>query len=184
LIELTKADAARRQLQTAIRLFFMEGDLVSVHTLASAAQEVLRDLLKAKGLPSPSIKDIDLIPEDKKKLWFQAVNHEQNFFKHADRDPDGILVYNPDLTPYVLYDASLLFSTLNKGVLVVDVAAFLVWFVVNFPELLANDKGAQAAKRLLEARTGGASDRLTFHRMLENPDQLLRDMREFGFSTG
>jgi hypothetical protein len=184
MIQLTKIDAARRQLQTAIRLFFMEVDPVSTHTLASAAQEILRGLLKAKGLASTSIKDSDLVPTDKRKLWFEAVNHEQNFLKHADRDPDGTLVYNPELLPYVLHDASSMYSALNDGVLVVEVAAFIMWFVVHYPELLIDDTGRRAAERLLDARTGGANDHQTFHRMLEDPDSLLRDMREFGFSTG
>jgi hypothetical protein len=67
-IRLTKLDAARHQLKTAIRLFFEERDPVSIHALASAAQEVLRDLLRARGIPSPSIKDSDLIKPEYRKL--------------------------------------------------------------------------------------------------------------------
>jgi hypothetical protein len=33
-IKISKLEAARRQLDTAIRLYFMESDSVSVHTLA------------------------------------------------------------------------------------------------------------------------------------------------------
>ena len=40
-----KLDAAKRQLRTGIILFFEDADTVSVHTLTSAAQELLRDLL-------------------------------------------------------------------------------------------------------------------------------------------
>jgi hypothetical protein len=46
-IKISKLDAARRQLDTAIRLYFMEGDPVSVHTLAAAAFEILKDLVRS-----------------------------------------------------------------------------------------------------------------------------------------
>ena len=50
---ITKIDATRRQLRTAIRLFCQDGDAVSIHTLASAAQGVLDALLKPNGKGSP-----------------------------------------------------------------------------------------------------------------------------------
>ncbi len=49
----TKLDAARRQLHTAIRLFFANEDMVSVHTLTRASHEILRTLLSAKGPEGP-----------------------------------------------------------------------------------------------------------------------------------
>ena len=50
-LRLTKLDAARRQLETAVRLYFHEGDPVSTHTLAAAAYNVLRALNKRQGGP-------------------------------------------------------------------------------------------------------------------------------------
>src|SRR5262245_42997551 len=49
----SKLDAARRQIRTAIRLFFEDGDTVSIHTLTSAAEELLRDFLIDAGKKSP-----------------------------------------------------------------------------------------------------------------------------------
>ena len=40
----TKLEAASRQLDTAIRLFFSGGDAVSIHTLAAAAFNVFADI--------------------------------------------------------------------------------------------------------------------------------------------
>ena len=40
-VTLSKLDVARRQLETAIRLYFYDGDFVSTHTLAAAACKVL-----------------------------------------------------------------------------------------------------------------------------------------------
>jgi hypothetical protein len=48
-MKLGKEEVAVRQLDTAIRLLFDGEDNVSVHTLACAAANVLRDVLKAQG---------------------------------------------------------------------------------------------------------------------------------------
>jgi hypothetical protein len=44
-IKITKMDAAKRQVRTAIKLWFMEEDPVSIHTLVSAAHEIIHTLL-------------------------------------------------------------------------------------------------------------------------------------------
>ena len=43
-IVIAKLDAAKRQLQTAIALFFDDGDPISIHTLACAAYDVIDDV--------------------------------------------------------------------------------------------------------------------------------------------
>jgi hypothetical protein len=39
--KVTKVDAARRQISTAIRLFFGRRDTISIHTLVAAALKVI-----------------------------------------------------------------------------------------------------------------------------------------------
>ena len=73
-IEVSKLDAARRQLETAIRLFFYDGDFVSTHTLAAAAFNVLNDLSRRADGDRKSMRDqlLDYIPDQKNKNWFIA----------------------------------------------------------------------------------------------------------------
>jgi hypothetical protein len=49
-ITVTKLDAARRQLRTALRLWFHDGDPVSIHALLAAAHEIIHRLYRNKGL--------------------------------------------------------------------------------------------------------------------------------------
>jgi len=64
---LTKLQAAKRQLRVAIRLYFERRDLVAVHALAAAAQEILCDLGRPRGIKSV-LRNYDLIrPEHKKE---------------------------------------------------------------------------------------------------------------------
>ena len=50
-IKVNKLEAARRQIGTAIELWFSGGDPISIHTLIGAASQILCDLLKHQGLP-------------------------------------------------------------------------------------------------------------------------------------
>jgi len=43
-IQISKLEAARRQLTTAVKLFFTGGDIVSIHTLAFASFNVTRNI--------------------------------------------------------------------------------------------------------------------------------------------
>jgi hypothetical protein len=50
IVFVTKAAAARRQLDAAIRFWFAEEDELAVHTVAAAAYRILRDLMQQRGL--------------------------------------------------------------------------------------------------------------------------------------
>lgn len=32
------------------------------------------------------------------------IRDPQNFYKHADKDPKGIIDFNPDISPFVIYE--------------------------------------------------------------------------------
>jgi len=65
---ITKLESARRQLETAVKLYFNDIDPVSIHTLACAAQEILAELNTKKG-NVPAIMSDHLINEPYKKEW-------------------------------------------------------------------------------------------------------------------
>jgi hypothetical protein len=97
-----KLDAARRQLLTAIWLWFNEGDLVSVSTLAGAAHIVLDDLQhhKDRGRAMP----FERIPEGMKaEEWTRIIKEAQDFAKHARRDPGNAYLYTVESTGIYLY---------------------------------------------------------------------------------
>ena len=49
-LHITKLAAAKRQLQAAIRMFFMPEDELAVHTIAAAAYGLLKDIKRERGL--------------------------------------------------------------------------------------------------------------------------------------
>jgi hypothetical protein len=131
-IEISKLDAAKRQLKTAINLYFSYGDPVSIHTLASAAREILYDLNK-KHSGTSMLLDDHLMRDEMKKKYNKILRDPQNFFKHADRNPEGILNLNPDISPIFIYDAILKYQELTHE----TVPYFIIfrgWYWAHHPD--------------------------------------------------
>ena len=106
-LQISKLDATKRQLETAVRLYFSEADPVSIHTLTWAAYQVLLDLNKTRGgLPMLTELVSSPVLPDKVEEVKRRFSAAANFFKHADRDPVNILTFNPAQTEILLLDAS------------------------------------------------------------------------------
>jgi hypothetical protein len=95
-IRVTKLDAAVRQLRTAIRLWFHDGDPVSIQTLLAAAHEIIHVLYRRTGLKD-LVFDSTLIKEEYRSTVARGFRTIPNFFKHARADPEGAIEFNPEL---------------------------------------------------------------------------------------
>ena len=111
-MKFTKAEVATRQLDTAIKLFFNAGDVVSVHTLAAASATVFADILEKSGEPSWRQEIIKNNPGLTEKQVITILREAQNFFKHADRDHDESFEF-----PGKSNDAMIMIATLECGLL-------------------------------------------------------------------
>ena len=87
--EITKIDAARRQLRTAIELWFADGDPISIHTLAAAAYQIIHDLNRRNKGPD-LLLDSKYIKDEKRREFVSLVKSTSNFMKHADRGKMGM----------------------------------------------------------------------------------------------
>lgn len=130
-MEISKLDAARRQLDTAIDLYFASGDEVAIHTLASAAYELVTTLRSQAGMADEIEEQIR--PERRaefRRLW----NAEQNFFKHADRDADEVLEFTSSLTEIRMFTACQRYGSLGKST--EAMFAFVTWYSLHNVDLL------------------------------------------------
>jgi hypothetical protein len=93
-IRLTKIEVARRQFHAAIEMWFADGDPVAIHTLTSAAHEIVAALCRKKGIPD-HLFDSDLVRPELRGKWNAAMRAPQNFFKHADKDPNDEIDFAP-----------------------------------------------------------------------------------------
>ncbi|OGA46270.1 MAG: hypothetical protein A3F74_27095 [Betaproteobacteria bacterium RIFCSPLOWO2_12_FULL_62_58] len=90
----SKMDAAKRQLDSAIRLWFADGDPVSIHTLVGAAYQIIHDINKHKERKD-LIFDGEFIKDEHRATVRDWLRKDFMFFKHADRNPDGITEFVP-----------------------------------------------------------------------------------------
>jgi len=147
---ITKIDAAERQLNTAIRLFFENRDHLSSYTLAVASREIADDILMKQSdeifrkelarLGDPMKVRMpyrermrDLILPEYHKEAIKLFNERRNFLKHADKDPDGEMddLLAKELAFVILFAVSnfhLLTDRLTR-----EMMAFLCWFGVAEP---------------------------------------------------
>ena len=91
---MSKLDAARRQLDCAIELWFANRDDVSIHTLAAAAHQIIHDINKKRGGRELFFDSI-VIRDEYRAEFVALVKKDMNFFKHADKDVEGITEFIP-----------------------------------------------------------------------------------------
>src|SRR5712691_7914594 len=130
-LHISKLDAARRQLETAVRLYFSAADPVSIHTLTSAAHELLAGVNRTRGGPA-MIEDslLQWVKPDKVADARRRLRAAANFFKHADRDAEETHVFSPSQTEMRLFDAREAYRSIT-GELVPILAVYRLWFFLG-----------------------------------------------------
>src|SRR5262245_37379835 len=134
-LRISKLDAARRQLRTAITMWFTDGDPVSTHTLAYAAHEIVHAVSKARDPNRPDLFfDTAYVREDRRTEFNQIWRESANFFKHADRDPNGLVSFAPGMTEIFIYYAIYGLELCGESPLD-EFTVFLLWMQISNPSL-------------------------------------------------
>ena len=156
-MKVDKERVAVQQLDTAIRLLFNAGDVISVHTLACAAAEVLRGVLEAAGGSTWQDALIKAYP-DKEQEVRRTLVRARNFFKHADRDPHEVLDFDEKTN-----DETIIVATLEYGELVrlgapsriakltTPMSVFQLWYFAKDPRVLTESPNNSAIEISLVA---------------------------------
>jgi hypothetical protein len=134
LVKITRKDAAKGQLESAILLWFLEEDHAAIHTLAVAAQTLLHNIGTKSGKGSGLVRWIKSQPKSFQKRSFDA----QNFFKHANTDPNRILTYAPAIAEIDMIDACVCFYGLY-GFVTPLMLTFSLRFSLFSPDVLPPD---------------------------------------------
>ncbi len=134
----TKIEAAERQLRVAIRMFFERRDMIAVHTIAAAAHEILRQLNAPLGFESIFDYGAKSVIPEKREEFRQLFRRDQNFFKHAGKDPNEKLDFYSEGTKFYLFDATRLLVSLT-GRHVPETAALTAYFIAKYPNMFNLD---------------------------------------------
>jgi len=131
-VTISKLEAATKQLDTAIILFFTGGNAISIHTLAASAANIFADVAEHRqsgnSWRAKIRDDSGLSIKDLKNI----LHKEWNFFKHADRDPDATLQFNELITEDLIFIAVLDCGDLQPTTCPMQV--FQIWYIATHPE--------------------------------------------------
>jgi hypothetical protein len=130
-IKIDKMAAARRQLKTAIELWFADGDPVSVHTLAFATHEIVHALYRKAGLDD-LLFDSTLIKDEYRSEFGHLVRANAAFFKHGRKDPDGVIEFKPETNEFILMASILGLYRMNEPLGRAE-NAILQWWRIHRP---------------------------------------------------
>ena len=167
---ITKIDAAERQLNTAIRLFFENRDHLSSYALAVASREVTDGVIKSRDselyhrelarLGDPLKvrlsyrEELKVLIKDEFYKNFLTLDHKwQNFFKHANKDPDAeIEPFTTKLLALVILWAMKNYFLLTQH-WTAEMATFLGWIGVAEPQLVKSAPEDVMTKAIAEMRS-------------------------------
>ena len=148
--ETLKADAARRQLGTALKLFLDSLDPVSVHALAAGGGEVASRLAEKSGARPWVVRSLEVHPELDRGRYLEIRNQRWNALKHAtqrygkDRD-DEALLNQPMSTDNEALLVSGWFDLAEAGIpLPIEVQVFFLWYLAKNP--LVDEEANQIAR--------------------------------------
>lgn len=140
-----KFDAAKRQLNAAIRMHFEEADPIVVHTLAVASANLFSDILD--GTPGKESwrekmrKAHELSPGEVRAI----INRSWNFFKHADRDATATLEFSDEDTDWIIFFAILECGELQN--ISTEMQLFELWLFASGRFTLDEDRYIQQGAR-------------------------------------
>jgi hypothetical protein len=129
--EVQKIDAARRQLDEAIRLWMEGRDPLAIHTLTMAAFGVLYDVAEHQGL----LREDDPLILLLSRLGHRRFRRLANFLKHADKDPISSCIEPPIAEHEWRIGFALLLYRLLVSDLTPEMGAFHLTMLGTYPEL-------------------------------------------------
>jgi len=145
-MDITKINAARSQLATAIQLYFEDRDPISVHTLAMAAAEIIDRLCTRSETVSIRDDMLATIHPARRGLAKVAWNSAQNFFKHADPGkPDVLLDFSEERNLFAILMAAYGLRLLNISM--IEARVFEAWLRFVEPQLFVVPLADELARK-------------------------------------
>lgn len=139
-MQLTKLEAAKRQIDFAIEAFFEDKDIVPVHTVAGAALILAHDLVEEQ---KPGKSWANLVADANHLSTKRAISImrvTQNALKHARLDSNGVVEFEPKDTEFLIASALFDLGELNEAgeVHSIPSSVFQLWFIAMHSEIFSH----------------------------------------------
>lgn len=132
---ITKFEVARRQLSTAIDLWFEDKDAVSIHALAFAAYEILHRICKNHNNQTKLLFDSPIIREEYRGDFAKSLKRHASFFKHADTDANATIDFPSQITEIFFLFSIYAISAMGKERTDTELA-WMWWWLIHNPNAL------------------------------------------------
>lgn len=116
-------------------MFFGEEDPLSIHTVACAGLDLVNNLAERQSKKTFISSMLDAVVENRRKQMLDFFRRPQNFLKHADKDPDDVLEYHPEVVEYYILFACNSYLELT-GETTPEIRGFMIWFSLVHPDIL------------------------------------------------
>lgn len=131
-IRINKIDAARRQIDAAIRMTFAGEDPIAVHSVIAAGHRIIKDICEKRGDIESFLRFTDWIAEGYEKQFWSAMNRSANFIKHADTDADAIHEFDEEEADFMIVFASKWYGDLGHS-RSREMNTFATWWAIQHP---------------------------------------------------
>lgn len=138
-------EAARRNVDAAIRMLFSGEDPLPVHLVAAAAFRVLHDLAQtSRAEARDSVIKLFLIPGGE-EIFYRALNDAAALSEHAEQDPGAMLQACTDERNDFDIAISCLYLECLEAKTSPEAQAFLWWFATMYPHVMKADRFFKAS---------------------------------------
>jgi len=138
-LPVTKIDAAVRQLETAITLWFHDAEPISIATLTYAGYQIISDLNKNRNGKSMLFDEENKhIKPEYQKAFRCRMRATPNFFKHADQDSHEIHYFKPEVTQFILLEAISVYSSWKMEIRPLF-KVYSLWMTIVYPQIFKED---------------------------------------------
>jgi hypothetical protein len=144
-VRINKLDAARRQIDAAVRMTFANEDPVAIHSVVAAGHRIIRDICEQRGDIESYLRFTDWIAEGHEKDFWNAMNASANFIKHADKDANDIHELDDEVSDFMIAFAAKWYRDLGNSPSV-EMRTFVGWWMLQQPEAFKPEIWAQFEK--------------------------------------
>jgi hypothetical protein len=150
-IRINKLDAARRQINAAVRMTFEGEDPIAIHSVIAAGHRIIRDICEQRGDIESYLKFTDWIAPGHERDFWNAMNASANFIKHADKDAQAIHELDDEASDYMIVFAAKWYRDLGNATST-EMNVFATWWALQHPNVLKGEFLAQCEKAGIDSR--------------------------------
>lgn len=139
-LKISKLEAAKRQIETAIMLYFQNMDSVSIHTLTCASHGILKDMVRKTDITSLILDEMkNNIKKERQNEFIKMLSRPTNYFKHLFAPPiNKDLEFYEHETDLWLLDGCLMYEKLT-GIKTRLMKIFETWFKIENGDVLVEE---------------------------------------------